>query len=277
MRVQRPSPFSIFNPFFWLQGIVYLAFMLVFTHLKKKLLLNQIGPFDWVLIASAALLIAAPLKALAERWAIVQADHFIRTTVGYSAEGLPKGAFVLYLRPHWLDGSLLYRNNQWSIFPLSIQFWIQPRLISLDHLLARELRQTIFALGTRSMQLSTGSVVVENEWQQRMEKLIENALCIILVPGISPGLSWEFSEIQRKSCIDKLIVVQPPELSLPREVDSIREHWGEVCRYYSRQYNIRLPDFKGGGQVFQLLPPQPTSVSILRIIRDLHSALKKIR
>ncbi len=167
----------------------------------------------WAPVLAVGCGTAALLRIGAHRcghWAANRSVHRLINSLR-NETGKPP-AFILYLRPHWLDGHNGLINPYYSENRFSSGYWFHVRSISFDHLLSLELDLTVAALGTREMRISTGSVQVpDTEWKVLASMLIHRATGIVIVPGATEGLLWEIGEISRQCRESSVVLMQPPE------------------------------------------------------------------
>jgi len=216
---------------------------------------------DWVVTVAVFGLMAWPFKLLASRYGIRLANRKVEQVAKAVIRGDSLDSdFILYLRPHWLDGRDGYENPKFQILPVHPAFWLHQNRLSLDHFLSLELNTVIISLGTREMRLATGSIQVPDaDWETIVSRLIDRSKCVIYVPDITPGMTWELEEIRRQSVEEKVILVQPPELeasiselirhgeSAAKAKPNVEAKWPSIQTHVSATFGLEIADYQKTG------------------------------
>ncbi|MCA8993701.1 MAG: hypothetical protein KDA88_17055 [Planctomycetaceae bacterium] len=274
--IRNPYAVSVTNPFALILASGYLTFIVAMTCIGVQIyygltLLNQalltiplfamLGLFEyWV-------------KPLAHRYGQRLAQH---TIDGLMAQTLRKtvgtGTFVLYLRPHWLDGKDSLKNPYYTSNFGHPSRWLHLDKVSLDHWLSLTLNESVVALGTKEMRLSTGSVQVDDSvWKKVASEVIEKAAAVIVVPGTTAGLQWELREIVRQGIEDRVIILQPPEFAVEPQV---KTHWTEATPIIQESHGLSLCGFKelGNASPFTDRPSARASSIVQKLNKSFYAA-----
>lgn len=215
---------------------------------------------------------AWPFKLLASRYGVYIANRRVAKLANSLMSGESIGSdFILYLRPHWLDGREGYSNPSFNQLPFSPAFWLHQSRLSLDQFMSLELNTAIIALGTKEMRLATGSIQVsDTEWQAVVARLISGAKFIFYVPDITPGMTWELSEIIRQATEGKVIIVQPPRLERSLwelmfkngngtpDSPSVEAKWSMVCEHVRNNFGLEIGGYQASGDAVPLSLDSPT-------------------
>jgi hypothetical protein len=112
--------------------------------------------------------------------------------------------------------------------------------------------------------VSYGSVKVivsDAGWQETFRQLTESAWIIFMMPGPSPAVLWELSQIVRSSSLlDKTVFMMPRYGSMPffsRGFKSINRGaegsmWAETSELATRELGVTLPPYNEEGYCFRL-------------------------
>ena len=56
----------------------------------------------------------------------------------------------------------------------------------------------------------------DDQWQEAVAKWMDEALLLVVIPGMTGGLGWELDTIRKFQHLDKLLVLMPPRISASR-------------------------------------------------------------
>jgi hypothetical protein len=284
MKLKNPYTLSVTNPYVW---ILVIAHLVTCFALFQPMFQAKESVFVIFLCTVICALFAGMIKYLASVYALRTANRMVASLAkSVEFDEALNAEYILYLRPHWFDGRQGYINPSYRENPMHLGFWLHQRRVSLDLFLSLELEKVIVALGTREMQLATGSIQVKDEvWERTVSKLIDRATQIVFIPDVTTGLTFELLEIGRQGLYDKVVLVQPPELavsspddceqrSLQKTWSSVKEHWPDVQNYIKNNFGLTIADFQEVGMAVPL--SDAPRLSTRQLAADLRKPLERL-
>lgn len=172
-------------------------------------------PWYLYILMFAGVMAAGGVAFLAGMWTARLARRH-RVPVLSSADGLPPGSYVLYLRPFRQDsaGAALSAGPQPTVSNPAAFFGWSGR--THEERLARTFREfgPMLAVGRPGEALPTGSGARRaylpadgEQWKETVGELIDNARVILLGAGPGPGTVWEYVEVMRRRDPSRLVVL----------------------------------------------------------------------
>ena len=140
------------------------------------------------------------------------------------------------------------------------------------------------AIGDKRASFGAAKIIVKDEdWQQTFGRLTDAAQLIFMMPGPSPAVLWELSQIMRSQrLLDKTIFIMPREGSMPlssrgsfgkgAEVTA----WAALTEIVSRELGATLPRYYGEGCYFRLRPGHPSeALGLEQFTQELKKSLAR--
>ncbi|NIR71712.1 hypothetical protein GWN42_22510 [candidate division KSB1 bacterium] len=180
-----------------------------------------------------------------------QRDRSAKELADHVLAGEYSGRFFLYLRPFTHTGKVRQWNPRKSYVPFLPGFF-EPGKLELETVFSDALASEtpLVALGRPGEQFGSGRLSLnENEWQQVVKRLIEDAYGILVIPSFHAGTKWEIEVIRDKDYFDKCIFVMPREVKFSGI--NMADEWQQTVQVLDR-LKIWLPPYQKSGLFFTL-------------------------
>jgi hypothetical protein len=189
--------------------------------------------------------------------------------------GRDPGAFCLFLRPFRTSGRLLHEND------LSGHL----EVVDVEHMLAEafdDLDLTQVALGQTGELFGSGLLdVADGQWQEVIQRAIDWATLILIVPGASRGTVWEMVYVASRH-LSKTVFLMP---ACPRRgTFDWPGHW-RASAERAAQDGIVLPVYEKTGGLFwieegqlirQAFPERWTLLTTKHMLRTAMSSRRSV-
>lgn len=158
------------------------------------------------------------------------------------------GDYSLYIRAFETTGQMGYDDGSGMEF-----FGVDARpdqTVDLESVLAQvvEAEMPLVALGEPGEQFGVGRLkTTDQQWQDDLKVLAENALILFAIPSDRPGTLWELDFIREKGYLRKTIFIMPPKER--GKALSWAEKWQQIA---SGVKQLQLPSYEKGGLIFSL-------------------------
>ena len=175
------------------------------------------------------------------------------TFAGGTGQG--SAPFSLFLRSFDITGKLKIER------PASLPFmWDQydrPGNDTLERLLADAVVRTapLIGLGGHGdVEFGPGLAGFVEDWQGRVEKAMNEAAYVFIVPSANVGTLWEIGVLKNRGYLDRTIFVMPPSIPPFKFTGDgeYKDFWEAARIACANEHQMELPPYRPNGGLFQM-------------------------
>lgn len=191
----------------------------------------------------------------------------------FARSGLGQRALELI----WLLAAMISRETS-KYSPYNVEEEIDDAIFS---------RATFVAIGNKRASYGATKIIVKDEyWQDTFRQVAASASLLLMMPGPSPSVEWELSQILGSPLRQKTVLIMPRAGSSPPKplkMDGLSylntctalakflfgmmqsdeaETWTEVRNMVAREFDITLPYYDDDGCFFRLSADGKTSETV---------------
>lgn len=178
--------------------------------------------------------------------------------------------FALYLRPFQIDGKFATDTPKTGAFVDVFQWEQYDRAIAdgLERVISDACAKTAPLIGLGSPEEGFGGVGIAgtfDDWQARIQKAIDEAYIIFMVPAPNAGTLWEVGQVFARNAAWKTMFIMPSTsgaFSFTDELD-YAAYWEQARQATKTELGIDLPSYRKSGALFRWGPDRRLIVSAL--------------
>ena len=198
--------------------LTWVAFPLILAAISREAVIQWMLFEPW----AALFVLAAPLGYVSAR--LIRRYHAVSLS---QLLGLDQRPAVLMLRSFRDD--TLRTGSRHVLGSRVLTDILHPRGIPFEQLMYREVLPygPLIALGSPGETLpplgAAREYIIDNTWQEKVQKLASDARIVIVVADATPSVAWELDTLVSMELLWKTIVVIPPvaEVDVRRRVDGL--------------------------------------------------------
>lgn len=189
--------------------------------------------------------------------------------------------FVLYLRPFAsTDAMAETQTRAVRIDTGTAHLAISTNRLEFESQIEKAARAfgTMVGLGEPLEHEGAGRIEVDDtDWQALVEKLMNQARLIILLPSPTGGTRWEVSQLLASNLMTKTIVIDPPNRASDRQDYDPVDEWNHTIEIFQAEGYTLPPDAPDGQLVYfgEHRTPQDIAKLSLDDVRQMRRFMKR--